>query len=99
MAADYKNNIFTKLELLQETTNLIDDMCQVWKDFGQQRSGRRWFTTECANKGVSPHEVALQCRWSTDRANGARTVQRTMIHTYAEMRNMKEVLIRPSKSL
>ena len=99
MAADYKNDIFTKLEVLQETTHLIDDMCQVWKDYGQQRSGRRWFTSECANKGVSPHEVALQCRWSTDRASGERTVQRTMIHTYAEMRNMKEVLIRPFLAL
>ena len=99
LASDYKSNIFAKLEVLQQTTNLIDPACKVWSDFGVQRSGRRWFTSECANKGVEPHEVELQCRWSTDRANGERTVQRSMIHTYSEVRNMKEVLIRPSKSL
>jgi hypothetical protein len=99
LAADYKDNIFSKLEELQQTTNLIDPACNVWRDFGTQRSGRRWFTSECANKGVPKHEVELQCRWSTDRANGERTVQRSMIHTYSEMRNMKETLIRPSKSL
>jgi hypothetical protein len=99
LAADYKNNLFTKLEEIQQTTNLIDPACNVWRDFGTQRSGRRWFTTECANKGVPKHEVERQCHWSTDRANGERTVQRSMIHTYSEMRNMKEALIRPSKSL
>jgi hypothetical protein len=99
LAADYKNNLFTKLEEIQQTTNLIDPACNVWRDFGTQRSGRRWFTTECANKGVPKHEVERQCHWSTDRSNGERTVQRSMIHTYSEMRNMKEALIRPSKSL
>ena len=99
LAADYKSNIFKKLEEIQQTKNLIDPACNIWRDFGVQRSGRRWFTSECANKGVLPHEVELQCHWSTNRANGERTVQRSMIHTYSEMRNMKEVLIRPSKSL
>ena len=99
LASDYKPNIFTKLEVIQQTTSLIDPACKVWSDFGVQRSGRRWFTTECANKGVKPHEVELQCRWSTDRARGERTAQRSMIHTYSEVRNMKEALTRPSRSL
>ena len=33
-----------------------------------------------------------------DRANGDRAVQRSMIHVYSEMRNMKEALIKPSKA-
>ena len=89
LAADYKSNIFNKLEVIQQTTNLIDHACNIWRDFGVQRSGRRWFTSECANKGVLPHEVELQCHWSTNRSNGERTVQRSMIHTYSEMRNMQ----------
>ena len=97
LAADYRDDIFTKLEYIQSTTNLIDPDCSVWDDYGVQRSGRRCFTSECQNQGVDPHDIELQCRWSTDRANGHRPVQRTMLHTYSEVRNMKKALIRPSK--
>ena len=98
VAADYRHNIFTKLETIQSTTTLIDPRCDVWEDYGIQRSGRRFFTTQCTIKGVPPHLIELQARWSTDRANGERSVQRTMIHLYSEVRNMKEVLIIPSRS-
>ena len=99
LAADYRDNIFAKLEKIQQETMLIDPDCDVWDDYGIQRSGRRFFTTECLIQGVNKHEIELQCRWSTDRANGERTVQRSMVHTYSEVRNMKEVLLRPSKAL
>ena len=59
LVADYKNNIFSKLEEIQQTTNLIDPACNVWRDFGTHKSGRRWFTSECANKGFQKHEVEL----------------------------------------
>ncbi len=44
------------------------------------------------------HDIELQCRWSTDRANSVRTVQQSMIHNYSEVRNMKQALIHPSKA-
>jgi len=97
-AADYRDNIFTKLEKIQATTSLIDSECKVWDDFGIQRSGRRFFTTRCTNMKIPKHDIELQCRWMTDRANGVRTVQRSMIHNYSEVRNMLESLIRPSKA-
>ena len=97
-ASDYRNNIFRKLVELQDTTSLIEDECNVWDAFGVQRSGRRAFVVICTNAGISKHIIELQCRWSTDRANGVRTVVRTMIHVYSEVRNMLESLIRPSKS-
>ena len=96
-AGDYRDNIFTKLEKIQATTNLIDPECNVWDDYGVQRSGRRCFTTICTIRNIPKHLVELQCRWSVDRENGVRTVQRSMIHTYSEVRNMIESLIRPSK--
>ena len=99
IAANYRDNIFNKLATIQQTTNLIDPDCKVWEDYGLQRSGRCFFTSECANQGVDPHDVELQCRWSSDRASGDHTVQRSMIHTYAEVRNMKDSLVRPSKAL
>lgn len=99
VAADYREDIFNKLERIQQDTGLIDPDCNVWEDYGVQRSGRRFFTTECVIQGVDKHEIELQCRWSTDRANGERTVQRSMVHTYSEVRNMKEALVRPSKAL
>ena len=95
-ASDYRNNIFRKLEIIQESSNLIDPECNVWEDFGVQRSGRRFFTTEATKNGVSPHLIELQARWQTDRAKGSRSVQRTMIHTYSEVRNMKDTLKKPS---
>ena len=98
-ASDCRNNIFAKLVEIQATTSLIDSDCNVWEDFGVQRSGRRFFTTEATKKGVSPHLIELQARWQTDRAAGKRSVQRTMIHTYSEVRNMKDKLKEPSQAL
>lgn len=97
-ASDYQDNIFRKLEIIQATTTLIDPGCSIWDEYGIQRSGRRFFTTRCTNMKVAKHDIELQCRWSTDRANGVRTVQRSMIHNYSEVRNMKQALIRPSKA-
>ena len=91
-AADYRHNIFSKLEDIQSATTLIDPLCDVWADYGIQRSGRRFLTTHATNMGCSPHYITLQMRWSTDRANGVRTVKRSMLHTYSEVRNMKESL-------
>ena len=97
-ASDYKENIFSKLEVIQATTTLIDPECNVWDDYGMQRSGRRFFTHHTINMGVLPFLIELQARWQTDRANGERTVQRTMIHTYSDIRNMKETLKKPSQA-
>lgn len=98
VAADYKNNIFGKLKEIQASTNLIDPLCNIEEDYGIQRSGRRFFTTQCIIRGIPETEINLQCRWQTDRAKGERTIQRSMLQTYAEVRNMKEVLIRPARS-
>ena len=56
-----------------------------------------FLTTHATLMGVPPHVLELQMRWSTDRAAGARTVQRSMVHTYSEVRNMKESLKQPSQ--
>jgi len=96
-AVDYQNILFTKLEKIQETTNLIESECKTWDDFGIQRLGRRCSTTVCTNQNIPEHLVELQCRWSTDPLNGVRTVQRLMVHNYSEIRNMKDSLICPSE--
>ena len=96
-ASDYRANIFKKLEIIQLTTTLIDPQCEIWEEYGIQRSGRRMFATEATRNKVPSHVVELQCRWQTDRAAGKRTVQRSMIHTYSEVRNMKDTLIEPSQ--
>ena len=95
-ASDYQDTIFTKLEDIQNTNNLIDPGCNVWDEFGIQRSGRRCFTTVCTIAWIAKHLVELQYRWSTDRENGVRTVQRSMIHNYSEIRNMRAALVVPS---
>ena len=46
----FEKEISFGLEVTQQTKNLIDPACKVWRDFGVQRSGRRWFTSEWANK-------------------------------------------------
>ena len=97
-AHDYWDDIAGKLEVIQRTTSLIDPECDVWNDYGAQRSGRRCLTTHCTNVGIPPHLVEVHNRWSTDRAAGVRTVTRSMIHTYSEMRNMKDSLIKPSRA-
>eukprot|EP00956_Cyclotella_meneghiniana_P025422 scaffold53052_cov53-Cyclotella_meneghiniana.AAC.7 len=44
-------------------------------------------------------DIEMQCRWRSDRAKGGKTVKRSMLHTYAEVRNMKTTLLRPSQAL
>ena len=99
LASDYAENIYDKLETLQRTTKLIDPGCNVREEYGIQRSGRRFFDTQCINMGVSSTDIEFQCRWRADRAKGGRTVQRSMLHTYAEVRNMRTTLLHPSQAL
>lgn len=98
-AMDYADDIFSKLQWLQDNTSLIDSKCNVREDYGMQRSGRRFFDTQCLNMKVSKIDIEFQCRWQTDRSKGGRTVQRSMVHTYAELKNMKATLLRPSKAI
>lgn len=95
-AAEYMDDIYRRLESIQASTSLIDPLCEVRTDFGAQRSGRRFFTTHATMRGIKPHIIELQCRWQTDRAKGERSVNRSMIHLYSEVRNMKSTLIQPS---
>ena len=83
------------LDMIQASTNLIDPECNIWDDYGVQRSGIQFFTTHCTNMGVLPHLIELQARWQTDRAEGERTVQRRMIHLYSEIQNTKDTLVKP----
>jgi hypothetical protein len=95
-ASDYMDDIYSRLEHIQATTSLIDPECDVRADYGAQRSGRRFLTTHATKQGVKPHVIELQCRWQTDRAKGERSVTRSMIHLYSEVRNMKDTLMEPS---
>ena len=99
VAADFRDVIFDKLKHIQDTTDLIDGQCNIWDDFGIQRSGRRFFTSECINQKVSQSDIEFQCHWVADRAAGRRTVQRGMLQNYAEVRNMKTTLVCPSQAL
>ena len=92
-ASDYAENIYNKLETLQRTTELIDSGCDVREEYGIQRSGRRFFNTQCINMGVSSTDIEFQCRWRSDRAKGGRTVKQSMLHTYPEVRIMKTALL------
>ncbi len=65
-----KRIFFQKLEIIQAMTTLIDPGCSIWDEYGIQRSGRRFFTTRCTNMKIDKHVIELNCRWSTDRANG-----------------------------
>jgi hypothetical protein len=97
-ALDNQENIFRKLKIIQATTTLIDPGCSIWDEYGIQRSGQRFFSTRCTNMKVDKHGIELQCCWSMDRANGLRTVQRSMIHNYSEVQNMVQAFIHPSKA-
>ena len=99
LASGYAENIYQKLEHLQGSTTLIDSGCDVREEYGVQQSGRRFFDTQCLNMKVSPTDIEFQCRWRTDRARGGKTMKRSMLHTYAEVRNMKTTLLRPSQAL
>ena len=63
VAGDYRWNIFSRLEVIQATTTLIDPDVDVWEEFGVQRSGRRFFTTHSTNMGVEPHLIEIQACW------------------------------------
>ncbi len=79
-ASDYQDNIFWMLEIIQATTTLIDSGCSIWDEYSVLCSGWHFFTTRSSNMKVDKPDTELQCRWSTDRANGVRTVQQSVIH-------------------
>jgi len=58
-AKDYKEDIFSELEIIQASTTLNDPKCNIWDDYGVQRSGRRFSATHCTNMGVLPHLIEL----------------------------------------
>lgn len=99
LASDYRANIFEKLEWIQQNTNLIEKDVDVWEEYGMQRSGRRFFVTECQNQKIPQSVIEAQCRWRTERTKGKQKVARSMMQLYSEVRNMKSVLIQPSMSL
>eukprot|EP00956_Cyclotella_meneghiniana_P025817 scaffold54634_cov23-Cyclotella_meneghiniana.AAC.4 len=99
LAGDYADNIYTKLEILQRKSKLIDPGVDVREAYRVQCSGRRFFDTQCINMKVSTTDIEFQCRWRTDRERGGRSVSPSMLHTYAEVRNMRTTLLRPSQAL
>jgi hypothetical protein len=96
-ASQFMEDIYQRLENIQSETSLIDPDCDIRSEYGAQRSGRRFLTTEATIQGIKPHVLEYHCRWQTDRAKGERSVNRSMIHLYSEMRNMKALLIQPSQ--
>jgi hypothetical protein len=96
-ASQFMEDIYQRLENIQSETSLIDPECDIRSEYGAQRSGRRFLTTEATIQGIQPHVLEYHCRWQTDRAKGKRSVNRSMIHLYSEMRNMKSLLIQPSQ--
>jgi hypothetical protein len=96
-ASQFMEDIYQRLENIQSETSLIDPDCDIRSEYGAQRSGRRFLTTEATIQGIKPHVLEYHCRWQTHRAKGERSVNRSMIHLYSEMRNMKALLIQPSQ--
>ena len=99
-ASDYRDIIFEKLQLIQETRpDLIDPMIDVYDSYGIQRSGRRFFDTECKLRGVPKEDIEDQCRWIKDRKAKGVPVPRDMVDCYAEYRHLREALLRCSRAL
>ena len=96
-APDYRDDIFTKLEYIQASTNLIDPDCAVWDDEWRLLNPavrKTLFHFRMPKSRSRSPRIELQCCWSTDRANGHQQEQRTMLHTYSEVRNMKSILLK-----
>ena len=99
-ARDYREVIFGLLEDIQEERpDLIEPECDVHDAFGIQRSGRRFFDTECRLRGVKKEDIEAQCRWIKDRQARGVPVPRDMVELYSEFRHLCPVLLRPSQAL
>ena len=99
-ASDYRDIIFSELEVIQDTRpGLIDSQVEIWEDYGIQRSGRRFFDTFCRLRGVKKADIEAQCRWMKDRQARGAPVARDMVDCYTEYRLMKPALLRPSQAL
>lgn len=99
-AAEYREMIFDKLVSIQEERpDLIDPIVDVYESYGVQRSGRRFFDTECRIRGVKAKDIEAQCRWIRDRAAKGIPAPRDMVDCYTEYKHMRKVLLRPSQAL
>ena len=79
--------------------DLVDPSVEVYEAYGIQRSGRRFFDTECQIAGVSKSDIEAQCRWIQDRAAKGIPVPKDMVACYSDYRHMRPVLLRPSQAL
>jgi hypothetical protein len=52
LAGDYAENIYSKLEQIQNETSLVDSGCDKHEEYRMQCSGRRFFDTQCLNMKV-----------------------------------------------
>ena len=99
-ASDYRDIIFSELEIIQDVRpGLIDPQVEIWEDYGIQRSGRRFFDTFCRLRGVKKSDIEAQCRWMKDRQARGVPVARDMVDCYTEYQLMKPALLRPSQAL
>ena len=69
-ASNYIEDMYKRLEHIQESTSLINKDCNVRVEYVAQQSGRCFLTTNATIEGVPLHVIELQCRWQTDRDNG-----------------------------
>jgi hypothetical protein len=90
-SSQFMEDIYQRLETIQSETSLIDPDCDIRVEYGTQRSGRRFLTTEATTvQGIKLHILEYHCR-------SERSVNRSIILLYSEMRNMKTLLIQPSQ--
>ena len=54
---------------------------------------------QCLNMKMTPTDIEFQWKWRTDKAKGGKAVKRSMLHTYAEGRNVKSTLFYRSQAL
>ena len=96
-SSDYHDIIFNQLQAIQDNQpDLIDPMLDVYDAYGIQRSGRRFFDTECKLRGVPKEDIEDQCRWIKDRKAKGVPVPRDMVDCYAEYRHLRKALLRCS---
>ena len=99
-ASSYRKVIFDKIiEIQEERPDLVDPSIEVYEAYGIQRSGRRFFDTECLIAGVKKSDIEAQCRWIQDRTAKGIPVSRDMVACYSEFRHLRPVLLQPSQAL
>jgi hypothetical protein len=96
---EFQDDFFRVIEMVQATTNLIEDDVFVRDEFGIERSTRRGVTIHAKNMDVGEEVITANNRWRREANSASGASRLDMIEVYTVLDALMPLVLRFSKPL